>query len=40
MEQWQYEITSGGRIWYLVDAGRRTLWFKLASTSHPRLTGG
>lgn len=38
MAQWQYEITSGGRIWYLVDTARHTLWFKYASTSHPTIT--
>lgn len=38
MEQWQYEVTSGGRIWYLVDSGSHILWFKYASTSHPKIT--
>ncbi|QXQ13600.1 hypothetical protein KV203_17595 [Skermania piniformis] len=38
MEQWQYEITAAGRIWYLVDVDRRTLWLKAASTGHPRAT--
>lgn len=38
MEQWQYEVTSGGRIWYLVDEAKHTLWIKHASTSHPKLT--
>jgi hypothetical protein len=26
MEQWQYEVTSGGRIWYCVDDAQRTVW--------------
>ncbi|MDG3015835.1 hypothetical protein [Speluncibacter jeojiensis] len=38
MEQWQYEVTAGGRIWYLVDAARRTLWIKAAGTGHPKAT--
>lgn len=38
MEQWQYEVTGGGRIWYLVDAARRTLWIKVAGTGHPKAT--
>lgn len=38
MEQWQYEVTAGGRIWYLVDSARRTLWIKAAGTGHPKAT--
>lgn len=38
MEQWQYEVTAGGRIWYLVDTELRTLWLKYASTRHPKPT--
>ncbi|MCE4267193.1 hypothetical protein [Rhodococcus globerulus] len=38
MEQWQVEVTGGGRVWYLVDGERRTLWFKVASTGHPKMT--
>ena len=38
MEQWQYEVTSGGRIWYLVDETGHTLWLKYASTAHPKIT--
>jgi hypothetical protein len=38
LAQWQYEVTSGGRIWYLVDADRRTLWVQAASTGHPKAT--
>jgi hypothetical protein len=25
IEQWQYEVTSGGRLWYLVNTEKRTL---------------
>lgn len=38
MEQWQYEVTAGGRLWYLVDTIRRTLWIKAAGTGHPKAT--
>ncbi|WP_024796565.1 hypothetical protein [Tomitella biformata] len=38
MEQWQYEVTASGRIWYLVDTARRTLWIKAAGTGHPKTT--
>ncbi len=38
MEQWQIEVTGSGRIWYLVDTARRTLWIKAATTGHPKIT--
>ncbi|OZV79766.1 hypothetical protein CA850_17120 [Micromonospora echinospora] len=38
LERWQYEVTGGGRIWYLVDDERRTLWLVYAGTGHPRET--
>ena len=38
MEQWQYEVTSGGRLWYLVDAAAKTLWLVHAGTGHPKVT--
>nr|WP_205864386.1 hypothetical protein [Planosporangium mesophilum] len=38
LAQWQYEVTSGGRIWYLVDHETRTCWIKHAGTGHPKLT--
>ncbi|WP_207757304.1 hypothetical protein [Nonomuraea cypriaca] len=25
LEQWQYEATSGGRLWYAIDDEQRTL---------------
>lgn len=37
-EQWQYEVTAGGRIWYCIDDRRRTLWMVNASPGHPRQT--
>ncbi|MGH7883793.1 MAG: hypothetical protein ACREN8_12980 [Candidatus Dormibacteraceae bacterium] len=38
MERWQYEVTGGGRIWYLIDEPRRTLWIDYAGPGHPKLT--
>ncbi|CAJ1494832.1 hypothetical protein MU0083_000941 [[Mycobacterium] kokjensenii] len=38
MEQWQYEVTAAGRIWYLVDTVSRTLWLKHAGPGHPKST--
>ncbi|WP_220277047.1 hypothetical protein [Streptomyces himalayensis] len=37
-EQWQLEVTGGGRIWYLADIERRTCWITYAGTGHPRAT--
>ena len=38
MEQWQYEVTGAGRIWYLVDITNRTLWLRHAGPGHPKDT--
>lgn len=38
LEQWQYEVTGGGRIWYAIDDDGRTLWITRAGTGHPRQT--
>lgn len=38
MEQWQYEVTSGGRIWYGIDDVKRTIWMTHAGTGHPKAT--
>jgi len=38
LPQWQYEVTAGGRIWYLVDFEAQTCWIKVASTAHPKKT--
>jgi hypothetical protein len=37
-ERWQYEVTGGGRIWYLIDDDRRTAWITFAGTGHPSET--
>lgn len=38
LEQWQYEVTSGGRIWYCPDPERRIVWVVLAGPGHPKRT--
>jgi hypothetical protein len=38
MDRWQIEVTGAGRVWYLVEAERRTVWIDYASTRHPRAT--
>ena len=38
LPQWQYEVTGGGRVWYLVDADRRMVWVVKAGCGHPRET--
>jgi hypothetical protein len=38
LEQWQYEVTSGGRIWYCPDPDARIVWLVDASPGHPKVT--
>lgn len=38
LEQWQYEITGGGRIWYAIDDDTRTLWITRVGAGHPKQT--
>ena len=38
MEQWQYEVTGAGRLWYCIDDEHRTVWLTDASTGHPKAT--
>jgi hypothetical protein len=35
MEQWEYEVTSGGRVRYAIDDPARTVWIVYASPQHP-----
>jgi hypothetical protein len=37
-EQWQYEATAGGRVWYAIDDDTRTLWVTEAGPGHPKKT--
>ncbi len=36
LERWQYEVTGGGRIWYVIDDARRTVWITYAGSGHPK----
>ncbi|EST22104.1 hypothetical protein N566_26800 [Streptomycetaceae bacterium MP113-05] len=38
LPQWEYEVTAGGRVRYLVDAARRTAHLVYAATRHPKDT--
>ncbi len=38
LEQWQYEVTSSGRIWYCPDPEKRVVWVVYASCAHPKQT--
>ena len=38
LEQWQYEVTGAGRVWYCVDEKNRRVLLTLAKTGHPKAT--
>ena len=38
LDQWQYEVTGAGRIWYCIDDDRRTVLMALARVGHPAKT--
>ena len=38
LEQWQYEVTAGGRIWYCTDRNRRIVWLTDVHVGHPKAT--
>jgi len=38
LEQWQIKIGSSGRIWYLPDDRKHTVWVVYASPAHPKET--
>ena len=38
MEQWQYEVTGSGRIWYCIDDERMTVWLTWVGPGHPKAT--
>jgi hypothetical protein len=38
LEQWQFEVTSAGRIWYCIDDTHRTVWMTDCSVGHPKAT--
>ncbi len=38
LEQWQFEVTSGSRVWYCPDPDTKIVWVTLAGTGHPYQT--
>jgi len=38
MDQWQYEVTRSGRIWYCIDDKKKTVWLTQVSLGHPKAT--
>jgi hypothetical protein len=38
LEQWQYEVTAGGRLWYCIDDERHLVWLTGAVVGHPKAT--
>ena len=38
MDQWQYEITGSGRIWYCIDDKKKTVWLTQVTLGHPKAT--
>lgn len=38
LPQWQFDISSGARLIYCVDEGKRTVWLVDASAAHPGAT--
>jgi hypothetical protein len=40
LEQWEYEVTSGGRVRYVINDDQRTVWIIYASPRHPKDTDG
>jgi hypothetical protein len=37
-EQWQYEITGAGRVWFLIDDATHKVWLTLVEPGHPSKT--
>ena len=38
LEQWEYEVTSGGRVRYVIDDEARSVWLIYASPQRPKDT--
>ncbi len=38
LEQWQYEVTGAGRVWYCPDLIQRIVWMTDAFVGHPKVT--
>lgn len=38
LDQWQYEVTGSGRIFYCPDPDKGIVWVVFAGTGHPKVT--
>ena len=38
LEQWQYEVTGGGRLWFCIDDERHLVWLTDAMLGHSKVT--
>ena len=38
LDHWQIEVTGAGRVWYLVDHEKATVWIDYAGPGHPKAT--
>jgi len=38
LDHWQIEVTGSGRIWYLADQDKMTIWIDYAGPGHPKAT--
>lgn len=38
LEKWQHEISGSGRVWFLVDDEKRTVWLVFVGAGHPPAT--
>jgi hypothetical protein len=38
LDQWQYEFTAGGRIWYFIDDANKTVGLSHVVVAHPKAT--
>jgi hypothetical protein len=38
LDHWQIEVTGAGRVWYLVDHEKATVWIDYAGSGHPKAT--
>jgi len=37
-DQWQYEMSKGARVWYVVDENTKTVYLTRVATGHPNET--
>lgn len=38
LEQWQYEVGGGARVWYAIDDTTKTVYLTHAGIGHPKAT--